>query len=90
MYAVQAGHVDLLYNGRVLESLGPGDVVGIAAVLDDAPHVTSAIAVIDCEIATVDKKQFLFLVHETPMFALHIMRTMNRRMRLMAQVQHTS
>ncbi len=85
MYAVKSGEVDILFNGIVFETVGPGGILGEKSLLDDKPHTTTAIAKTDCEIVPVDEKRFLFLVHETPTFALQVMRVMSERTRTMMQ-----
>jgi diguanylate cyclase len=42
----------------VLSELGPGDLFGEMAVLDDAPRTATAIALSDCELTSVDRHQF--------------------------------
>ena len=43
--------------------------------------IAGALAAGDCEVAVIDRRRFLFLVHETPMFALQAMSTMAERLR---------
>ena len=81
MYAVQAGEVDILFNGQVLETVGPGGILGEKSLIDDNPHTTSAIAKTDARIVLVPEDRFLFLVHETPTFAIQVMRVMASRTR---------
>lgn len=81
MYAVKEGEVEIYFNGTLLETVGPGDVLGVKSLIDDHAHTTTAIAKTDCKIIEVDEEKFLFLVHETPMFALHIMRLLAKRTR---------
>lgn len=81
LYYVKEGEVDLLFNNHVLETVKAGDVLGEKSLIDDHPHTTSAVARTDCKIVRVDEERFLFLVHETPMFALQVMRTLARRTR---------
>ena len=46
--------------------------------------MASAVATKDTELAVIDKNRFLFLVHETPMFALSVMSAMADRFRAQA------
>lgn len=85
MYAVKSGEVDIMFNGSVFETVGPGGILGEKSILDDKPHTTTAVAKTGCEIVAVDEKRFLFLVHETPTFALQVMRVMAERTRKMMQ-----
>lgn len=81
MYAVIEGEVDLAFNGEMFETVEKGGILGEKSLLDDSAHTTTATAKSDCKIALVDEEKFLWLVHETPMFALHVMRVMAQRTR---------
>ena len=83
MYVVLEGEVELLVRSQVLEVAGPGDIVGEMALIDAKPRSATARAKSDCRLAPVDERRFLFLVHETPFFALHVMRVLADRLRRM-------
>ncbi len=51
------------------------------ALIDQAPRSADAIAVTDVTLVPVSEKQFLFLVSQTPFFALKVMRVLARRLR---------
>lgn len=81
MYVVREGEVDILFNNTLFETVSAGGFVGEKSLVDELPHTTTAIARTAVTLAVVDEKQFLFLVHETPTFALQMMRTMAARQR---------
>jgi CRP/FNR family transcriptional regulator, cyclic AMP receptor protein len=81
MYVVLEGEVELLVRSQVLEVAGPGDLVGEMALIDAKPRSATARAKSDCRLAPVDERRFLFLVHEHPFFALHVMRVLTDRLR---------
>jgi CRP/FNR family transcriptional regulator, cyclic AMP receptor protein len=83
MYVVLDGEVELRVNGKAFETLGPGGVLGEMALVDRAPRAASAVALTDCRLARVAEKRFLFMVRETPHFALQIMQLMAERLRRM-------
>lgn len=83
MYAVQAGEVDIYFNGQVIETVEQDGIFGEKSLIDDQAHTTTAIAKTDVVIVPVDETKFLFLVHETPTFALQVMRVMASRLRNM-------
>ena len=83
MYVVLEGEVELLVHSQVLEVAGPGDIVGEMALIDAKPRSATARAKSDCRLAPVDERRFLFLVHEHPFFALHVMRVLTDRLRRM-------
>jgi CRP/FNR family transcriptional regulator, cyclic AMP receptor protein len=58
------------------------DIFGEMALIDAAPRSATAVAKTDVKIVPVGEKQFLFLVGRTPHFALNVMRTLARRLRM--------
>ncbi len=51
------------------------------ALIDKSPRSATAVAKTDCSLIPITEKQFLFLVQETPFFALTVMATLARRIR---------
>jgi len=83
MYVVLEGEVELLIGSDVVETLGPGEPFGEMALIDRAPRIATVVAKTDCRLLAIPEKRFLFLVQQTPYFALHIMRIMAERLRKM-------
>jgi CRP-like cAMP-binding protein len=83
MYVVRSGELTIERNGKVMETVGPGGVFGEMALIDGSPRVAMVRAKTDCEVAPINEKTFLFLVHETPYFAIAVMRTLADRLRRM-------
>jgi len=83
MYVVLDGEVELRVRDEVLEVAGPGDIVGEMALIDVKPRSATARTISDCRLASVDERRFLYMVHETPLFALHVMRVLADRLRRM-------
>jgi CRP/FNR family cyclic AMP-dependent transcriptional regulator len=81
MYGVISGEVELVHRGRVISRVGEGETFGELAIIDDAPRTLSAVAAETTEVAVIDDRTFLFLVHETPTFALQVMRSLSQRIR---------
>ncbi len=86
MYVVRSGEVEIRCGDAVVETLEPGGMFGEMALIDGTHRSASAWAKTDCELVPVDEKTFLFLVHETPYFALDVMRTLTRRLRSMNEM----
>jgi CRP-like cAMP-binding protein len=82
MYGIVEGEIELRTSSKVIATLGPDDVFGEMAVVDSSPRMATAVATKDSVLAVIDRHQFLFLVHETPMFALQVMSVMANRFRL--------
>jgi CRP-like cAMP-binding protein len=85
MFVVHSGRVEIRRGGRVVETLGERSIFGEMALIDAGPRSASAVAATDASVVPVGEKQFLFLVSETPFFALNVMRTLVRRLRTLNQ-----
>lgn len=81
LYVIQSGRVGIQTGNRLLDTLNPNTIFGEMALVDSAPRSASAIAVTDVTLVPVSEKQFLFLVSQTPFFALNVMRILARRLR---------
>lgn len=81
MYLVKSGEVEISKHGRVVETVGPDGFFGELALVDAQPRSASAVARTDCTLAKVTEKQFLFMVGETPFFALNVIRELAKRLR---------
>jgi CRP/FNR family transcriptional regulator, cyclic AMP receptor protein len=81
MYVVKEGEVEVRHRGRVLARVGGGAIVGEMALIDHQSRSASVIAVTDVALVPVDEKRFLYLVQNTPKFALEVMRTLATRLR---------
>jgi CRP/FNR family transcriptional regulator, cyclic AMP receptor protein len=81
MYIVTEGEVDILDGSAVLETAGPGSIVGELALIDDEPRSAAVIAKTDCRLVPVDRHRFQYMVQETPLFALSVMKVLADRLR---------
>jgi CRP-like cAMP-binding protein len=81
MFGIIEGEVEVRMPGGLIRRLGPDDTFGEMAIIDQTTRSASAVAATDAKLAVIDRKTFLFLVHETPMFALQVMSTIAERLR---------
>jgi CRP/FNR family cyclic AMP-dependent transcriptional regulator len=81
MYVVLEGEVEARIRGTLVETVGPGGIVGEMALIDGAPRVATVTAKTDTKLAPIGEKRFLFLVEQTPRFSLQIMRLVVDRVR---------
>ncbi len=81
MYGLVEGEVEVIVNDKVIEVIQPGDIFGVGAIVrPNHQRESTTRAKTDCQIFSVDKNTFLFLVQETPVFALELMRSYSDRL----------
>jgi len=83
MYVVKDGEVDIVVRGKVVETVGPGGILGEMALIDKNPRSASAIAKTDCSLVSISEDRFKYLIRQNPFFALEVMRVMADRLRRM-------
>lgn len=81
MFGVVSGRIELRDGDAVVGSIEAGGTFGELAIIDKAPRSLTAVAAEDSVVAVIDERTFLYLVHETPMFALQVMRSLSARIR---------
>lgn len=94
MYVVQEGQVEIKVGDKLIEVLGPGEVFGEMALVDNSPRSADVIAKTDCRVVPIDEDKFMSHVHRTPFFALQVMRMqadrLRRRMHELAEAKTTA
>ncbi len=83
MYVLMSGEADIVVGSAVVEKAMPGSMLGELALVDDVERTATVMAVTDCALVPIDVKRFLFLVQETPNFAVHVMKVIAKRLRNM-------
>ncbi len=73
--------MEIRVGGKVVEVVGVDGFFGEMALIDGGLRSATAIAKENCGLIPINEKQFLFMVEETPFFALHVMRTLTARLR---------
>jgi CRP/FNR family cyclic AMP-dependent transcriptional regulator len=91
MYVVNAGRVHVLRssNGQQVQigSLGPGDIFGEMALVDDLPRSATVVAAeADTRILEIDHALFIYIVGQQPAFALMVLKAISLRLR--TQYEH--
>ena len=81
LFVIKSGEVRIQIGNRTITELGPDSIFGEMALIDNEPRSATATAVTDVELVPVSEKQFLFLVSQTPYFALKVMRVLAQRLR---------
>lgn len=86
MYVILSGGVRVGDGNVIFEEVPAGGIVGEMALIDHAPRSATITATMDSTLAAIDEKRFLFLVQQTPTFALNVMRLLSHRLRRMDQL----
>ena len=81
MYFIRNGTVDIMYDEKLIETLGPEEFFGEMALIDDLPRSATAIARTACELETITSGRFQFRIQERPYFAIKVMKVMAQRIR---------
>ena len=81
MYGVITGSVAEQVAGKTVETIKAGDVFGEGALVHtDQLRRATAIAATDCQLAVLDRERFTFLLENTPMFAIEVIRSYSDRL----------
>jgi CRP/FNR family transcriptional regulator, cyclic AMP receptor protein len=83
LFVIKSGHVRIQVGNRAIAELAADNIFGEMALIDSEARSATAIAITDVELVPISEKQFLFLVSQTPYFALKVMRTLAQRLRVM-------
>jgi CRP/FNR family cyclic AMP-dependent transcriptional regulator len=81
LFVIKSGQVRIQIGNRTINELPADSIFGEMALIDGEPRSATAIAMTDVELVPVSEKQFLFLVSQTPYFALKVMRVLAQRLR---------
>ncbi len=80
-YVVTEGEIDLSVRGSRVETVGAGGIFGEMALIDHQTRSATATAKTDARIVPIDQRRFLYLVQNTPFFAVEVMHVMADRIR---------
>ena len=81
MFVLMQGELSVTVQGKSIDYLLPGSVLGEMAMLDSRSRSATAVAVTDVELVRFDRPRFLEMIRQRPEFAAHIMNIMSARTR---------
>ncbi len=81
MFGIVEGSVELSVDGITVAVLGPDEVFGEMAIIDSAARMATATATSPTRLKSINRPDFMFMVAETPMFAIQVMSTLADRLR---------
>ena len=82
LFVIKSGYVRIQVGNRTMADLTVDNIFGEMALIDSEPRSATAVAITDVELVPISEKQFLFLVTQTPYFALKVMRILAQRLRV--------
>jgi CRP/FNR family transcriptional regulator, cyclic AMP receptor protein len=80
-FVVVRGEVEIRTGNRRLETVGQNGIFGEMAMIDESARSATVVALTDVTVAPIQEQQFLFMVKNTPFFALKVMRVLADRLR---------
>jgi len=83
MYVVESGELQVIDGNHVFETVAAGGILGEMGLISEGPRSATIRAATESTIIPIDQKRFLFLVQQTPFFAIRVMRVMSDRIRKM-------
>ena len=89
MYIIVDGDVEVAYDEQRSVRLGAGESFGEMSLIDKRPRSATVTAATDVTLAPISQGAFLVLVHDTPYFALEVMRSLSDRLRRANQMPAT-
>jgi len=81
LFVIKSGYVRIQVGNRIMAELSADSIFGEMALIDNEPRSATAVAITDVELVPISEKQFIFLVSQTPYFALKVMRILAQRLR---------
>jgi CRP/FNR family transcriptional regulator, cyclic AMP receptor protein len=83
IYVVKSGDLQIIDGNSVYETVSTGGILGEMALVDAGPRSATVRAIKQSVVIPVDERRFLFMVQQTPFFAIRVMRVMSARLRAM-------
>ena len=80
MFAVTSGSADVLKDGKVIRSLGPGDVLGEIAVLSGGRRTATVVATTPMRLVMLFNRELWRLERELPDVAIALRATVAERL----------
>ena len=86
VYVIREGAVEIAHfadqnEHRVFSRLGPGDIFGEMAVIENLPRSATAIAVQDVQVSFIPREEMLGLLKHSPGLAFNLLQEISRRLR---------
>ena len=81
MYVILEGTVEIRIGEKSIDTADAGEIVGEMALVDQNTRSASVVALTPVRLARIDRRRFLYLIQNTPTFAIDVMTVMVARIR---------
>jgi sigma-B regulation protein RsbU (phosphoserine phosphatase) len=81
MFLLVEGELAVTIEGRPIDRLWPGSILGEMALVDTRPRSATVTAASDSKLIVIDRQRFAELIRQTPAFGLQVMSIMSSRLR---------
>jgi CRP/FNR family transcriptional regulator, cyclic AMP receptor protein len=83
MCVLKSGELQIVDGSCAYETVSAGGIVGELALVDTGPRSATVRASKQSVVIPINKSRFMFMVQQTPFFALRVMRIISARLRAM-------
>jgi CRP/FNR family cyclic AMP-dependent transcriptional regulator len=80
-YVVLEGSIDVRRNGRHMNTVGPGAIVGELSLLDKGLRTATATCATDCQLLVLSRGTFVAVIDDVPALSHRLLASMARRVR---------
>jgi CRP-like cAMP-binding protein len=80
-YILLSGNVTVTRKGTKLAKLGPGDIIGELALLDQSTRTASVVCDTDCSALVIDRRHFTPLIERSPALGIRFLAELAARLR---------
>ncbi|MDO8391552.1 MAG: cyclic nucleotide-binding domain-containing protein [Actinomycetota bacterium] len=80
-FIVLEGSVSVKRNGKKVNALGPGTVVGELSLLDHGPRTATVVCETDCVLLLLDQRHFMGVLDDVPALSHKLLATLAGRIR---------
>ncbi len=81
LYLIEQGQVSVQRPGRPPAVVGPGDIFGISALLENEPYASDVTALTDVSCWSLSREDFEKLALRSPILAINLARLLSQRLR---------
>jgi CRP/FNR family transcriptional regulator len=87
IYCISSGRIKIYKSDpsgseQIIRLTGAGELIGFRALLSNEPYAATAQAVEDSTVCTIDKNNFLYLIHQSSELAIELLSKLAKELRI--------